>query len=262
MSDPSTAPILVEREDGVVTLILNRPDRLNAVNRTLYERLVSALDELEADDAVRAIVLTGAGRAFCSGADLKEHGGGDSRTDRERYVELGQSAHRRLQTIPKPVVAAVNGAAVGAGVELALACDLIVVADDAKIRFPEVTIGTVIGGGATFTLAERGGASRARELLYLGEFIDGARAAEIGLANRAVPAADVLPIAIGWARKLADRSTGAIGHVKRLLDGARASDADDALAAEAEALLACMESEEWDAGKRAFDEGRSDPPEP
>lgn len=234
---------------------LNRPDRLNAVNLELYEALERTLGELADDPEVRVVVLTGAGRAFSAGADLQDPGGADPE-QRRAYVETGQRVHRLLQTLSKPVVAAVNGAAVGAGLELALACDLVIAAEDARLRLPELALGTFVGGGTTYVLAQRVGLTRAKELLLLGEFLTGAEAVRIGLVNRAVPQERVLDEALAIADELTRRGPIPVSHAKRLLDRARLLDAEAAMAGEAEALLECMESRDWREGMAAFLEKR------
>jgi enoyl-CoA hydratase len=244
-----------ERRGQVAVMRLNRQDRLNSLSLELYEALERALRELADDPEVRVIVLTGAGRAFSAGADLQEPGGADQGR-RRAYVETGQRVHRLLQTLPKPVVAAVNGPAVGAGLELALACDLVIAAEDAKLRLPELALGTFVGGGTTYVLAERVGLTRAKELLLLGEFLTGAEAARIGLVNRAIPTDRVLSEALALADELTRRAPISIGHAKRLLDRARLLDPEEAMALEAEALLECMGSPDWQEGMAAFREKR------
>jgi enoyl-CoA hydratase len=252
----ASGPVVVETADAVATVTLNRPDRLNAVSLPLYDELTDALDAIETDATARAVILTGAGRAFCAGADLKEHGAGDTAGSRGAYVEVGQRVHRRLQVLSKPIVAAVNGAAVGAGLELALACDLVVVAEDAKLRFPELAFGTFVGGGTTYTLVQRIGLTRAKELIMLAEFFSGREAAEMGLANRAVPADRVLEVARSLAKELATRAPLSLALAKRLLDKARHVDSETALSLEADALLDCLASVDWEEGQRAFSEKR------
>lgn len=251
------AEVLVERAAAIVTLTLHRPDRLNAVTETLYTELIVALGEAAADPAVRAVVLTGAGRAFCVGADLKKHGEGvPDDAQRRRYARFGQDAAAAIMRCDKPVVGAVNGHAIGAGLELALACDLTVVAADAKLRFPELGLGTFVGGGTTFTLVERVGMTRARELLLLGRFFAGADAAEWGVCNEACAAAAVVDRAHALAIELAAQAPRSVACAKRLLREARDRTLAEALAAEADALAACMGTEDWQEGIDAFRERR------
>lgn len=250
--------LLVERREFLMTLTMNRPERLNAVTETLYEQLVVALAEADSDQAVRCVVLTGAGRAFCVGADLKNHGEGPS--DRARNLEYamrGQDAAQAVMDCKKPVVAAVNGHAIGAGLELALACDLSVVADDAKLRFPELALGTFVGGGTTFTLVERVGMTRARELLLLGQFFGGSQAAAWQLCNRSAPAAEVLAEAQAMASEVASQSPRSVAYAKALLRSARDRSISQVLVGEAGALAACMGTKDWQEGIDAFREKRS-----
>ncbi len=249
--------LLAERRGAIVQLTLNRPERLNAVNEAMYTALLAALDDAAADRAVRAIVLTGAGRAFCVGADL--HGHNETERDvaaRRHYVELGQRAASAILRHRCPIVAALNGHAIGAGLELALACDLSVVADSAKLRFPEFGLGTFVGGGATATLLARTGAAKARELLLLGRFFLGSEAAANGVCNFAESPERVLPAAIALAEELAKKAPRSLTLGKQLLQKATELPLDGVLAAEADALLACMQTRDWREGITAFAEKR------
>lgn len=247
------ADLLEERRGAVLLLTLHRPDRLNAVTETLYGDLLASLDRADADRAVRAIVLTGAGRAFCVGADLKGHGEVE-RDDaaRRRYIDLGQRAAQAILTHRCPIVASVNGPAIGAGLELALACDLSVVASDAKLRLPEFGLGTFVGGGVLATLPARVGVTRARELLLLGRFFSGADAVAHGVCNEHRPAGDVLPQALALADELATKAPRSLELGKRLLQQLAGQPLASVLAAEAEALLACMQTKDWREGIDAF----------
>jgi enoyl-CoA hydratase/carnithine racemase len=261
-------PVLEERDGAIATLTLNRPDRLNAVSEGLYATLLDSMTKLSADDSVRAIILTGAGRGFCVGADLKAHGetvagmaasaaassGAQEAPDRRRYIALAQRANRVIQRSPKPVVAAVNGHAVGAGFELAMSCDVVVISRQAKLRMPEIALGTFVGGGITRTLVRRAGLTRAKELLMLCDFFSADDAVAWNLANRAVDAAEVLPTARALAARLASHAPVSLRHVKRLLD--RSQSATAVLRSEAAALQQCMATEDWREGVRAFDEKR------
>lgn len=250
-------PLEVERRDDLLVLTLSRPERLNAVSPALYRALVEALREAGDRSDVRAVVLTGAGRAFSVGADLKSHASDplDEEARRE-YVALAQEANERLQTLPAPVVAAVNGHAIGGGLELALSSDFILVAEEARLRFPEVSLGTFLGGGVTRTLPARVGLAAARRLLYLGEFFSGAEAAGIGVADRALPAGEVLPEALELAERLARKAPRSMAAAKRLLAAAPDVDLRRLLDLEAEALLEIMGTRDWQEGLDAFHGGR------
>jgi enoyl-CoA hydratase len=250
-------PILEERSGTAAVLRLNRPERLNAVSAAMYERLLERIRELEGDDAVRCLVLIGTGRAFCVGADLQAHGSGEpTLAERRAYIRLGQRANRALQRSRKPVIAAVNGHAIGAGLEMALSSDLMVVAADAKLRFPELHLGTFIGGGTSYTLPQRVGTTRAKELLLLGEFFSGADAAGMGLANRSVPADEVLATALKLAERVGAAAPRSVALAKQVLGRASHLRASRTLREEGEALLACMQTADWREGIEAFREKR------
>lgn len=257
LSAAPEGPLLQEVEGPIRILRLHRPDRLNAVSLPLYRALESELAGIAESTDVRAVVLTGSGRAFCAGADLKAYGDRQpTPEERREYIETGQRVYRALQTLPQPVVAAVNGHAIGAGIELALSCDFVVVADEAKLRLPEVTLGTFIGGGTAYTLRRRVGHARAVELILLGRFFSGSEAAVWGLANGSFPAERVLPHAVDLARALARNAPISMRLAKRLLDRAASLEPEEAMREEAEALFACMASEDWQEGVQAFAEGR------
>jgi enoyl-CoA hydratase len=260
LSEDAAAPVLCERRGTVLWLTLNRPDRLNAVSLPLYRALIEQLQQLEArgDDAVRAVVLTGAGRAFCAGADLKAHAESElTEKQRRRYVRAGQRANRALQRCAVPCIAAVNGAAVGAGLELALSCDFMIVASNAKLRLPEIALGTFVGGGVMHTLPARVGHARATELLLLGDSFTGDDAAAMGLANRAVPADAVHETARALAERLAALAPVPLALARRLLRRAPRLRRREVMTAEARALARCMETEDWKEGVVAFREKRT-----
>ena len=251
-------PLLRERRGPVFLLTLNRPDRLNAVSLPLYEALLAALRDAEVDPDVRVVVLTGAGRGFCAGADLKAHADGPpSGEARRRYIRTAQRVNRRIQRGGVPVVAAVNGPAVGAGLELALSADFMLVAEDATLRLPEVALGTFVGGGVVYTLAERIGILRARELIYLGERLTGADAAGMGIANRALPAEEVLPASLELAGRLAEKAPLSLAAAKRLVGFSAGMSRSRALREEARTLERLFGTEDWAEGVRAFREKRS-----
>lgn len=250
--------IVRERSGATLLLRLNRPDRLNAVSPELYAGLVDAVAEADTDDGVRAIVITGTGRAFCVGADLKSHAEDGREEDaRKRYVDLAQSANRALQRTRAPVVAAVNGHAIGAGLELALSADFIVAAREAKLRLPEVGLGTFFGGGVTTRLPARVGIGRARSLMLLGRLVTGEEAERMGLADEALRAEDVLPRALELASELAEKAPVSMRLARELLARAPWLTDDEVLEAEADALLRCMDTRDWREGVRAFAENRA-----
>lgn len=248
-------PVLISRHRDTAILTLNRPDRLNAVSEQLYRELIAALLVGDADPSVRCVLLTGAGRAFCVGADLKDHQAG-TRTadDRQRYVELGQQVCRQIQTMSTPVVAAVHGYALGAGAEIAVSADFLVMAAEAKMGFPEVSIGTFVGGGITHRLPRLVGLRRATDLLILGERFTGEQARDWGLAHMAVPATEVTLAASALAAELASKAPLALARMKEALR--RDDPPETALANEARDLLALMETSDWAEGVAAFADRR------
>ena len=256
-SGPPPDPLLVSRDGPLVTLTLNRPDRLNAVSLPLYERLVAELEAADADREVRCAILTGTGRAFCAGADLKAHRDRPQPPEeRRRYVEMAQRANHLIQSIGTPVVAAVNGHAIGAGLELALSADFAIVAEGARLRLPEVALGTFVGGGAVYTLAERVGVLKAREIILLGDFFSGAEAAAMGVVNRAVPAGEVLDEATNLAHRLARRAPIPLAAAKKLIGPSGALTREEALERERAALEEIFGTADWREGLAAFHEKR------
>lgn len=255
---PADVPVLSRRDGPVLVLTLHRPDRLNAVSLPLSELLLDELTTANRDPEVRCVVLTGAGRAFCVGADLKAHGEGPpDGEERVRYVRTAQRVNEVIQLGDTPVVAAVNGHAIGGGLEMALSADFMIVSDEAKLRFPEVALGTFVGGGTVYTLAERVGVVKARELVYLGDFFRGSEAAAMGVAWRSVPTDQVLPEALALARRLAERAPRSLARAKQLIGPAGAIPRNEALQREAEALLEIFGTRDWAEGVAAFHEKRA-----
>jgi enoyl-CoA hydratase/carnithine racemase len=212
--------ILFAVEDGVATITLNRPKRMNAFHFALGAELESAYARCDADDAVRAVVLTGAGKAFCAGADM---GGGEKTFDdvegSRRAADPGPGGRRLVAyQVRKPVIAAINGHAIGVGLTLAMHCDLRLVASDAKLAFAFVRRGIIPELGSHSILPRVIGFSRAADLLLSGRTIRGAEAAALGLASEALPAEAVVPRAREWARDVAvNAAPASVAIAKRLL---------------------------------------------
>ena len=218
--------LLTSREGAVLVLTFNRPETRNALTADLAEALTVALDEAKNDESVRGVVLTGAGNAFCSGIDLAGLMGmlsGDPTPVNRRALSrrvLGGPLHgaiRSLWDLPKPTVAAVAGSAAGFGLDLACACDLRVIAKDAKLSYTFVRRGLVPDGGTGHHLPRLIGLGRALELVLLGEPFDGVRAEALGLANRAVASEEVLPAAIDLARRMSENAPLAVALAKQRL---------------------------------------------
>lgn len=249
--------IIYTKSNGVAEIRFNRPHRMNAVVKAFYDELQSALQDAEQDISVRTIILTGEGRAFCVGADMKEHGSG-TRTpfQRRQYLQGEQQVCRRIFTLPKPVIAAVNGYALGAGAEMAIASDFILMADTAQIGLPEISIGTFLGGGVTHLLPQLVGLTRARELVFLGDRIDGNQAHAIGLATRVFPAATFMQDVYAFAARLADKAPISMALAKEQLNHGIMRGMDAALVAELEGMTFCTTTHDWQEGVDAFAEKR------
>lgn len=249
--------ILYEMNNGIAEIRLNRPHRLNAVTQTLYDELNDALGVAEADRDARVVLLTGEGRAFCVGADLKEHKTGRTAFDRRQYLQGEQIVCKRLMLLSKPVVAAVNGFALGAGAEVAMASDFIVMAESAQIGLPEVSIGNYLGGGVTYLLPRLVGLAKARELVFLGERIKGEEAVRIGLANRVFPDDGFLDAAREFAQRIASKAPFSMQLAKEHLNMAAERTLDAALTAELEGMMFVGTTRDWQEGIDAFAEKRT-----
>ena len=209
------APVLVERlEQGVSQLTLNNPP-LNLVTLEMTEHLMEALDELEGDDTVRAVVVTGAGdRAFCAGSDVKEFADVRDRVVEQKLARENE-AFGRFESLSKPTVVAIEGLAYGGGCEISMACDLRITGQGAKFALPEVRLGVVPGSGGLFRLPELVGPAKAMELMYLGEPIDAHEAERLGLVNEVVPDGEALVRAISIARSISRQPKEAVAAIKR-----------------------------------------------
>ncbi|MFI5053839.1 MAG: enoyl-CoA hydratase/isomerase family protein, partial [Acidimicrobiia bacterium] len=211
---PDALVVLESRPGGVALLRLNRPP-LNALSTALLGELSGHAVALAADPTVKAVVVTGNERAFAAGADVSEFTAAGAAS----VVNAGiRAALDALTAIPRPVLAAVNGFALGGGLELALACDLRVVADSARVGFPEIQLGIFPGGGGTQRLSRLVGPARAKELIWSGRHVRSEEALALGLADRVAPAADVLEATLDWAAALGSGAVVAMGIAKRVID--------------------------------------------
>jgi enoyl-CoA hydratase/carnithine racemase len=220
-----------ELAESVARIYLNRPHRLNAVVPELTDELVTALDRAAQHEA-RVVVLAGRGRAFCSGHDLKEQLPPETVLKTRIRVDQIQEVTRAIRRFPGPVIAAVHGYALGAGAEFALGCDLVVAAEDAQFGFPEVSVGLSVTGGISRLLPLLVGPVRAKELLLLGERFGAARALELGLVNRVVPAGQHEQSAGEIAARLRDQPALSLALAKQALDRGVDSALEEAMATE------------------------------
>ncbi|GAA4841470.1 enoyl-CoA hydratase-related protein [Saccharopolyspora rosea] len=231
-----TEVLLTHDAEGVRLLTLNRPDSFNSLNVELKQRLITALREAAADDSVRALVITGAGKAFCAGQDLKEHVAlleaedpAPLRTVEEHYNPI----IRAVTTMPKPVIAAVNGMAAGAGASLAYACDLRIAASDAKFLMAFANVGLSSDSGASWTLPRLIGYGRAMEMLLLAEPVGAEEALRIGMVNRVVDGGATVDAATELATRMAAGPTSAYARIKETMLAAASEGLAEALAVEA-----------------------------
>jgi enoyl-CoA hydratase len=246
--------IIYEKEDGIALIKLNRPEVLNAMNKQLWLDFQVALEDVKNDPAIKALIITGKGRAFSTGADLKESKVRSIEEYREYLVEL-QETSKKIIRFEKPTIAAINGYALGSGYELALACDIRISAEEAKIGSPEAKVTSSVTGGAMRLVQDLIGPGKAKELLFTGEYIDGKEAQRIGLVNRAVPLDRLMDEAREMAEKIVENSAFSIKMIKKGLHLARGEVSLEALMDyEIEACLACVSTKERQKSLKDFEE--------
>lgn len=248
--------LLVETTDGVALLTINSPRTLNALNSELLGELECALFELNLDAAVKAVVLTGAGdKAFVAGADIKEMTRMNSH-EGHQFGLKGQRVMLLITKMTKPVIAAVNGYALGGGLELALACDFIYASTNAKVGFPEVTLGIMPGFGGTQNLARLIGPNRANELIFTGRMIDSAKATEWGIVNKVFPPEELLVKAKETAALIAGMGTLGVGYAKDAVANGLNMTKEDGFRYEAALFGVLFSTDDQKEGMEAFVEKR------
>lgn len=236
--------IIYNKDEGIATIELNRPHVLNAMNRQLWLDLRKALEDVKSDSDIKVLIITGTGRAFSTGADLKESKTRDIEAYRDYLVEL-QETSKKIIRFEKPTIAAINGYALGSGYELALACDIRISAEEAQIGSPEAKVTSSVTGGALRLVQDLIGPGKAKELLFTGENIDGKEAERIGLVNRAVPNDKLMDEARKIAKSIAENSLFSIKMIKKGLHMAQGeASLDSIMDYEIEACLACVSTKE------------------
>lgn len=251
--------ILVAVEGHVATVTVNRPDKLNALNEQVIEGLTAAVHALSARGDVRAMVLTGAGdRAFVAGADIPAMAELDP-TRAAAFARKGWALGDALETAAFPVIAAVNGFALGGGAELALACDLIVASDKARFGWPEVTLGVIPGFGGTQRLARRVGVGKAREYVFTASVLDAAEALSMRLADHVVPHAELAAEAKKLAERIAKNAPVAVARAKQVLHAGENLPLGVARELEIQGFALCFATEDQKSGMRAFVENPKAP---
>ncbi|HOL17558.1 MAG TPA: enoyl-CoA hydratase [Bacillota bacterium] len=248
--------ILYERRGNVALITMNRPEVMNALEAPLARDLISAIREAAADQEIGAIVLTGTGKVFSAGGDLGRLMQGFELLEGRRYLKEGYVHLLELARVPKPVIAAVNGYAVGAGFSLAMLCDIILAADTAKFGQAFIKVGAVPDCGALYFLPRLVGLARAKELVFTGDNIDAVEAQRIGIANRVFPADKLLEEALQLGQQLAEGPAVALAQAKEILNKSFDLNLEEVMELEIYAQSLCFQTEDHKEGVLAFLEKR------
>ena len=248
--------VIYEREDHIAVITMNRPKSMNAINNKFIKELKQVFDEIEGDPETGAVIITGTGKAFAAGADIKEIQGIGSPADAHAFVSEIQALFCQIENLEKPVIAAVNGLAFGGGCEITLACDLRIAAENAFFGLPEIKIGVLPGAGGTQRLPRLVGVGRAKEILFTGDPIDAAEAYRIGLANRVVPLDSLMDESKKLASDLMNRPGYAFKMIKGCVNNGLNMDLKSALAYEARCFEFLFSTEDQKEGMKAFVEKR------
>lgn len=242
--------------DGIARLTFNRPKALNALNTSLLEELSQALDAISKDEAIRVLVLTGAGeKSFIAGADITEINT-LSPLGAKQFAQIGQSVISKLQALAIPVIAAVNGFALGGGCEMALACDFIYASEKAIFGLPEINLGVIPGFGGTQRLPRLIGANRAKEMIFTGKHLTAAEAKEIGLVNKVFAPEELMAAATATATLIASKGKASLRAAKQIVNQGLNADLATGLAMECDAFALCLANPDAKEGTSAFLEKR------
>lgn len=244
--------LLIDVTDGVAVVTINRPAALNALNAEVLDDLAAAFAELKQREDVACVILTGSGsKAFVAGADIAAMQPLDA-VSAENFARAGHVVLNTIENFPKPVIAAVNGFALGGGCELAMACDIRIAAENARFGQPEVNLGVIPGFGGTLRLARLVGKGRAKELIFTGDMVDAQEAYRIGLANKVVAAEELLDKARSMATKIASKGPAAVRFAKEAIDNGLEMDIDRAGRLEAGLFGLCFATADQKEGMQAF----------
>ncbi len=248
--------IIYEKSEGIATVTLNRPEALNALSKEVVEELLQALEDIKNDESIRVVILTGAGeKAFSAGADIKAMKGINALKARELSL-MGEKLCYALENLEKPVIAAINGYALGGGLEVAMACDLRIAAENARMGQTEINIGLIPGWGGTQRLTRLIGRTKAKELVFTGKIIDAKTAEQLGILNIVVPADKFKETVRQIAVELAQKAPVAIKVAKALINKGADMSLDAALALEREGFGIVASTEDLQEGVAAFTEKR------
>lgn len=251
--------IILEKKERVAKITINRPEARNALDMKTREELLVALDDVEKDDKVRVVVFTGAGdKAFVSGADIRifEDKGPVEMLDFSYSPLAGSMIENRLQEMGKPVIAAINGFALGGGCEFAMGCDIRIAAENARFGQPEINIGIMPGAGGTQRLPRLVGVGKAKELCFTGDIIDAQEALRLGLVNKVVPLDKLEETTMELARKIANKSPLMLQYIKRSINMSQEAGLSSGLAFEIQSLSTCFGTKDKEEGVAAFLEKR------
>ena len=240
MLDVKEETVRYRRKKNVGIITLNRPERLNAINADLLNGLITQLNVAREDGDVVSVILTGAGRSFCAGEDLKETQSGKSLSRWEKEIDALQETQRVILKLGKPLIAAIRGYAVGGGLEFALSCDIRIAARDAKFGFPETGVGLTITSAGTKLISQLVGLGKAKELVFTGEIVDAQQALQIGLVNQVVSGTQLLEAALNMCERIGRNSPLSLKLSRMALDEGLHSSFEQSLALEAEHFLACV----------------------
>ncbi|MGH4119292.1 short-chain-enoyl-CoA hydratase [Clostridium sp.] len=247
--------IVIKKEDRIAVITISRPKTLNALNIETLKELDLVIEEIAKDDEVYAVILTGEGKAFVAGADIIELKDFDGMAGR-KFSHLGSKIFRKLETLEKPVIAAVNGFALGGGCELSMACDIRIASSKAKFAQPEVKLGVIPGFGGTQRLARLVGTGMAKQLIYTGDMIDAEEALRIGLVNKIVEPEKLMEEVKLLAKKIVSNAPIAVKLCKTAINRGMQMDIDTALICESEVFGECFSTEDQKNGMIAFIEKR------
>lgn len=249
--------ILYEKDEGIGTITLNRPKSMNALNKEILKELTYVLDEIKGDDDIRVVIITGNEKYFCAGADLPEVRGIITPMDAHRYIKNGQHVFNTIEDLEKPVIAAISGLALGGGCELAISCDLRIAAENAIFGQPEIKIGVIPGAGGTQRLPRLIGVTKAKEILYTGDFIDAQEAYRIWLVNKVVPVESLMEETKKMALKIASQPGIALKLTKIAINGGLNMDIRSAMAYETRCFEIMFSTKDQKEGVKAFVEKRA-----
>lgn len=247
--------LLVEKENGIAIVKINNPQSLNALNSTILGELDTLFTELENDSSISVIILTGEGKAFVAGADITEMSSMDA-AEGKAFGEKGAKVFRKIELLSKPVIAAVNGYALGGGCELAMCCDIRIASAKAKFGQPEVGLGITPGFSGTQRLPRLVGMGKAKELIFTAEAINADEACRIGLVNSVAEPEELMNTAVAMAEKIAGKAPAAVKHSKESINRGMQCSMDEAINIEANLFGLCFATEDQKEGMKAFMEKR------